>query len=173
MYTQNNTEAAIRRVQDYLYEIHLYEGVDYFAARNGIYTDTTQKAVANFQKKNNLPSTGIVDLRTFEELRDTAAKYKEKNEADDHLYSSNGYPIQLGSRGSDVEVLHALLRALSAYDTNFPPIPRSSYFSAETQDAIRYMQRMFLLEEDGIVDAMLFSRLEKELDAKIAMLEKI
>ena len=62
MYTQNNTEAAIRRVQDYLYEIHLYEGIDYLTERNGTYSEATQKAVASFQQKKNLPSTGIVDL---------------------------------------------------------------------------------------------------------------
>ena len=59
------------------------------------------------------------------------------------------------------------------YDQNFPPIPRCAYFSEETQNAIRYVQRMFLMEENGIVDAILFERLEKELDARIAFLEKI
>ena len=173
MYTQNNTEAAIRRVQDYLYEIHLYEGIDYLTERNGTYSEATQKAVASFQQKKNLPSTGIVDLRTFEELRSLCKEYKRKNEADNYLYAKSGYPLEIGSRGNDVEVLHALLRSLSMYDQNFPPIPRCAYFSEETQNAIRYVQRMFLMEENGIVDAILFERLEKELDARIAFLEKI
>ena len=78
MYTQNNTEAAIRRIQDYLYEIHLYEGIDYFATRNGTYTDTTQKAIMDFQKREGLPVTGIVDLYTFEKLRDAFLNAGEK-----------------------------------------------------------------------------------------------
>ena len=172
MYTQNNTEAAIRRVQEYLYEIHLYEGADYLTERNGTYTDATQKAVANFQKKKSLPSTGIVDLQTFESLRDIYEEYSRKNAADNCLYDAKGYPLHFGSRGNDVEVLHALLRSLSTYDENFPPIPRSSYFSEETQEAIRYMQRIFLMEESGIVDGFLFERLEKELDARMAFAEK-
>lgn len=172
MYTQNNTEAAIRRIQDYLYEIHLFEEADYLTERNGTYTDATQKAVAYFQKKQNLSPTGIVDFDTFKRLRDVYNDYSRKNAADDHLYDVSGYPLQFGSHGNDVEVLHALLRSLAENDKNFPPIPRSSYFSEETQAAIRYMQRVFLMEESGVVDAFLFDRLEKELNARMSFLKK-
>ena len=173
MYTQNNTEAAIRRIQDYLYEIHLYEGIDYFATRNGTYTDTTQKAVMDFQKREGLPVTGIVDLYTFEKIRDTFFEYRRKNKADQHLYTTNGYPLAFGASGSDVEVLHALLRSLSAHDSNSPPIPRTAYFSKETEAAIRYFQRKFQMEENGIVDALLFSRLENELNARNAFFDTL
>ena len=171
MYTQNNPAAAIRRIQDYLYEIHLYEGIAPITERSGIYADETQSAVTDFQKKNNIPPTGIVDLQTFEKMRDTFLEYKRKNEADIYLYDHKGFPLKQGMRGADIDVLHALLRSLAEYDINFPPVPRSAYFSEETQNAIRYMQRMFLMNEDGNVDAILFSRLENELDARIALLE--
>lgn len=172
MYTQNNTEAAIRRIQDYLYEIHLYEGIEYFASRNGVYTDTTKRAVSDFQRKHNLPITGIVDFLTFGELRNIYFEYKKKSEADRHLYTATAYPLKRGSQGGDVEVLHVLLRTLADHDENFPSIPRSAYFSSETENAVRYMQKKFLEEETGEVDATFFKRLENELNARLAFLEK-
>ncbi len=172
MYTQNNTEAAIRRIQDYLYEIHLYEGIEYFASRNGIYTDTTMRAISDFQRKQKLPITGIVDFLTFEKLRDVFFEYRRKNEADTILHVKHAYPLKKGSHGNDVEVLHALLRVLAEHDENFPSIPRSTYFSAETENAIRYVQKKFQVEESGTVDANLFERLENELEARLAFLEK-
>lgn len=171
MYTQNNKEAAIRRIQDYLYEIHLYEGLDYFASRNGVYTDATIRAVSDFQRRQKLPATGIVDLLTFEKLRDVSLKYRTKSKADAQLYSSTD-PLEMGSQGNDVEVLHALLRTLAKYDKNFPSIPRSAYFSFETEKAIRYVQKKFKMEENGMVDEILFERLKNELKARLAFLEK-
>ena len=78
MYLQHDTATAIRRVQEYLYEIHKYEGLPYSVARDGIYGDPTRKAVEDFQTRFGLPSTGIVDLVTFEALRSTAKKYMQE-----------------------------------------------------------------------------------------------
>lgn len=166
MYIQDDTAAAIRRIQDYLFEIHLYEGISYIAPRDGIYGNTTREAVREFQGRSALPMTGIVDLITFEALRDTALKYSEDNARDTHLYAPQGFPLRLGSRGADVDVLHALLRSISEYERDLPPIPRASYYSAETAAAVRYMQKNFQIKEDGIVNAMLFERLEDDLAAR-------
>lgn len=166
MYIQNDTAAAIRRVQDYLFEIHLYEGISYVAPRDGIYGNTTRTAVREFQERTALPMTGIVDLSTFEALRDTALKYSAENARETHLYSPKGFPLRPGARGADVDVLHALLRSISVHERDMPPIPRTSYFSEETAAAVRYMQKIFQIDEDGIVDAMLFKRLENDLAAR-------
>ena len=166
MYLQNDTASAIRRIQEYLSEIHLYENTSYAVAPDGIYGEETKKAVKQFQIRENLSSTGIVDLLTFEMLRDTAKKYRIENSRDKYLYSKDGFPISLGSHGTDVDVLHALLRAISEYEPDLPPIPRASYFSAETKAAVQYMQRIFLTEPDGMVNAEFFNMLENELEAR-------
>lgn len=166
MYLQHDTATAIRRVQEYLYEIHKYEGLPYSVARDGIYGEPTRKAVEDFQIRFGLPSTGIVDLVTFEALRSTAKKYMQENSRDSYLYSRNGYPLSRGTSGADVEILHALLRSISEYEKDLPPIPRSGYFSAETEKAVNYMQKIFLMEQNGIVSAALFERLEEELKAR-------
>ncbi len=166
MYLQNDVSNAIRRVQTYLYEIHLRDGNPYIVLPDGIYGATTKNAVLDFQKQQNLPSTGIVDFSTFEMLRETAKKYQSENSQQTHLYSTQGFPIQIGARGADVDVLHALLRSLFEYENEAPPIPRTAYFSAETEQAVQYMQRTLQIEADGVVTAELFERLKKELKAR-------
>ena len=166
MYLQSDTSAAIRQIQKYLYEIHLHDQLSYIIIPDGIYGSATKKAVTEFQERKNLPSTGIVDIVTFGALRETAKKYSEENRRDSLLYSKDGYPLRIGSQGADVDVLHALLRSLSEYEKEFPPIPRAAYFSAETARAVQYMQRVFRFNESGIVNAELFERLENELKAR-------
>ena len=166
MYLQNDTAAAIRRVQEYLYEIHKYEGITDSVVRDGIYGEQTRKAVEDFQIRFGLPPTGTADLITFEALRSTAKKYRQENNRDLYLYSKKGYPLCRGSVGADVDVLHALLRSISEYEKDLPPIPRSGYFSAETETAVNYMQKIFLMEPNGIVSAAFFERLENELKAR-------
>ena len=72
----------------------------------------------------------------------------------------------IGDNGADIDALHALLRSLSEYDTDMPPIPRTAFFSRETENAVRYFQRIFLKDPSGIVDAALYERLEAELSAR-------
>ncbi len=165
MYRQENTAAAIERIQDYLYEIYQNGGISNPTVRDGIYGEQTRTAVIEFQNRNGLEANGIVDLETFDALRASATAYKEKNEQDEYLYSQNGYPLRFGTSGADVDVLHALLRSISEYRRDLPPIPRSSYYSNETENAVRYMERVFLMNESGIVSAALFKRLENDLEA--------
>ena len=166
MYIQDDTAAAIRRIQEYLYEIYLFEGLSSPPPIDGIYGKETKEAVFLFQMRKGIIENGIVDLRTFEQLRDTALKYKKNTVKDDYLYSDNGFPLSLGASGTDIEALHALLRSLAAYDTEAPPIPRTAYYSNDTNNAIRYFQKIFQQEQTGIVDAALYERLETELSAR-------
>lgn len=166
MYIQDNRSAAIKRIQSYLYEIQMFEEHSSQVPQDGIFGEETRAAILDFQKHTELNETGIVNYETFQALSDTAKKYKEENERYPFLYSISGFPLQFGGSGADVEALHALLRSLSQYLKDLPPIPRGAYYSHDTEKAIRYMQDVFLLEEDGIVTAALFEMLENELKAK-------
>ncbi len=170
MYIQDDTAAAIRRVQEYLYEIYLYEGIAYPPPIDGIYSQETKEAILLFQKRMGLSESGIVDFLTFERLRDTALEYKQSNENDDYLFSNTGFPLTPGASGADIETLHALLRSLASYDAETPPIPRTAYFSNETSNAVRYFQKIFMKEETGSVDAALYKRLKRELLARRSFL---
>ncbi len=168
MYRQENTAAAIERIQNYLYELSKNGLITEMTVIDGIYGEQTRSAVTEFQRKNGLLESGIVDFETFTALRDSATLCKRKNELPTHLYAKTGYPLRFGMSGADIDTLHALLRSIGEYRKDLPPIPRAPYYSRETENAVRFMQRVFLMEESGIVSAELFERLEKDLEAKRA-----
>ena len=58
MYKQNDTNAAIRQIQSYLYEISLHEALPFRAPIDGVYGAETQNAVTQFQKSLGLQSGG-------------------------------------------------------------------------------------------------------------------
>ena len=170
MYLQNDTAAALRKIQEYLYEIYLFEDIASPPPIDGIYGNETQAAILLFQKRFGLEESGAVDLRTFENLRDMALRYKKANEKCDRLINADRLPLRIGASGSDIEILHALLRSLAAYDPEMPPIPRAAYFSSETQNAVRYLQRIFKQEESGCLDSATLDRLQNELYARKAFI---
>ena len=64
---------TIRNLQNMLRAIGLYENILPEVIVDGIFDDITEKAVMDFQKREGLASTGIVDIVTFEKIVD---KYK-------------------------------------------------------------------------------------------------
>ena len=64
---------TIRNLQNMLRAIGLYENILPEVIVDGIFDDITEKAVMDFQKREGLAPTGIVDIVTFEKIVD---KYK-------------------------------------------------------------------------------------------------
>ena len=61
-------------------------------------------------------------------------------------------PIQQGDRGIRVEQLQYMLRVLSAYISDIPPIAADGIYGPETRNAVLAAQRRFGLPETGIVN---------------------
>ena len=72
----------------------------------------------------------------------------------------------MGDEGPDVTAIHALFRALALYERDLPRVPSTAFYSSETEGVIRYLQRLFGLEESGEVDQVLYGRIQKELRAR-------
>lgn len=80
-----------------------------------------------------------------------------------------GVPLRLGSIGNDVRTKQIQLNRISR---NYPAIPKiqpvDGVFGSETEDAVRVFQRLFNLQEDGVIGnatwyriAYLFSAVKK------------
>ncbi len=124
---------------------------------DGVFGVQTQAAVKKFQEVFNLMPDGIVGKATWyalvrlytavlslSELRSQGQKYYINSWA-------VGDPIRQGDRGRKVEQLQYMLRVLSAYITDIPPIQVDGIFGPATTDAVLAAQRRFDLKEDGIV----------------------
>lgn len=63
-----------------------------------------------------------------------------------------GLPLRLGDAGNDVKTKQVQLNRISRNYPNIPKIyPVDGIFGQETEDAVRAFQRLFRLQEDGII----------------------
>jgi peptidoglycan hydrolase-like protein with peptidoglycan-binding domain len=99
----------------------------YNIPRDGNFDIQTQNAVIDFQKRNGIPPSGIVDALTFPALIQIA-------------------PLQKGQAGDAVRAVQRLLRVRFNY-----AIPASGAFNEQTDAAVKEFQDSRGLIPDGIV----------------------
>lgn len=69
-------------------------------------------------------------------------------------YTSDAFPgtnLQIGSRGSDVLKMQRYLNAIGQYYPSIPQINEDGIFGYQTDQAVRAFQRLFFLQDDGII----------------------
>lgn len=64
----NAKGTPVRNLQEMLRVINFYEDILPEVIVDGLFDDKTGEAVVNFQKRYNLPATGVVDIVTFEKI---------------------------------------------------------------------------------------------------------
>lgn len=125
---------------------------------DGIFGEQTEAAVRKFQEIFNLQVDGIVGQATWYELVRlyTAVNNLAELQSQGQTYYSIAWasrnPIQQGDRGIRVEQLQYMLRVLSAYINEIPPIAVDGIFGPATREAVVAAQRWFGLPETGIVN---------------------
>lgn len=97
------------------------------------YGDMTQRAVKIYQRQNELAQDGIVGPSTFMSIMAPEAKY---------------YAAKLGDTGTDIERIQSRL-----YELGYLPTSDlvTSNFGEKTEEAVKKMQNVNSLEEDGKV----------------------
>lgn len=134
-----------------------YPAIPKIPVVDGIYGIQTQAAVKKFQEIFDLTPDGIVGSATWYALVRlyTAVLSLSELRSQGQKYYINtwmvGNPLRQGDRGKKVEHLQYMLRVLSAYITDIPPIQIDGIFGPATTDAVLAAQRRFGLTEDGIV----------------------
>ena len=125
---------------------------------DGIFGEQTEAAVRKFQEIFNLQVDGIVGQATWYALVRlyTAVNNLAELQSLGQTYYSIAWasrnPIQQGDRGIRVEQLQYMLRVLSAYISEIPPISVDGIFGPQTREAVLAAQRRFGLPETGIVN---------------------
>lgn len=108
------------------------DGIDY--SGDGYFGTLTRDAIKDFQKKNNLKVTGIVDEETLKALDKATSKTVEFKESIDDLVSGI---TELGGRQKLIESLKNILGALGnitkpikeAFSKMFPPMTAEQLFN--------------------------------------------
>ena len=125
---------------------------------DGIFGARTEASVRKFQEVFNLDVDGIVGKATWYalvRLYTAVTSLSELRSEGQRFYANswaNTNPLQIGDRGIRVEHLQYMLRTLSAYIPEIPPITVDGIFGSRTREAVIAAQRRFDLPQTGIVN---------------------
>lgn len=145
---------SVAQVQAWLRVLARQNGDASLPAVDGVYSEDTAEAVRCFQRAQNLPVTGAVDLATWNALyaaQRPAAAAENLPIALRVLPPGRGM-IAEGQAGGMVIILQAALNALAPHYANLPLIPYTGEFDPATRDAIRQVQHAAGLPVNGSVD---------------------
>ena len=150
----------INSKSDYVKEIQRYISYAYkFVPQTGVYDDKTKILVKEFQHENNLDETGIVDYQTFTSLFVKYIRKKRLKKSDDISFSPVKFPINIGESSNEIYQINLLLNRLLSYYRIDHSLPLSSFYSVKTADAVKYLRKIYLLEEKDYIDEELYFRL--------------
>ncbi len=125
-----------------------------FLSVDSIYDSNTEKMVIAFQKKYGLPANGIVDITTWNKLKEIYFEVlshlpKEALSHKDEIYP--GISLSLGMKGDEVTTLQEFLYDIYQKNNQFPQVDIIGCFNTKTEMAVKEIQKEFQLDETGRV----------------------
>ena len=168
MDSRDNT-SAVKEIQRSLQTVYkdgynvAYVGVD------GIYGERTEAAVTDFQREVGLAPTGIVDLDTWNALKEAARNASERSLAslgitpfERKLYNGE---VGHGEESDLVTVIQIMLKTLIGYELG--EVVANGIFGDETEDAILDFQRINGIAPTGVVDKTTWNALARAYNAQV------
>lgn len=150
----SGSSQPIRSLQYMLNQLAIHNDVLTRLAVDGIFGERTLEAVMVFQRENKLPVTGVVDLTTWNAIRDAYV----------HVELMYGFPPALNVlpcgtytavEGQECEVLRivqAMFGSLNKVMSNFKPCQINCCNDGETYQNIQEVQRLSGLPVTGILN---------------------
>lgn len=121
---------------------------------DGILGHLTRTSIMEFQKTFGLPVTGIIDNETWDSMYNSVLGIFRELPPNAIALPSLIYPnivFSEGSFGAGVLVIQELLAFISTRVPEIPNVTLDGLFGPETKASVTAFQRMYGLEEDGIV----------------------
>ncbi|MBR2080021.1 MAG: peptidoglycan-binding protein [Oscillospiraceae bacterium] len=121
---------------------------------NGIFDAETEAALRAVQRLNGLPETGVADLVTWDTVR---RLYKELAPLVQPLepLQLRWDPLQIispGTSNTHLFLIQGMLRGLGEYYVNLPGVEVTGRYDEASVAAVRFLQRVSGLPEDGVID---------------------
>lgn len=130
----------------------------------GSLDDPTRKEIEKFQRIEGMNADGELDIDTYNTLKGSYAAVHEKLSPPHGVapvQSSLQNGISAGEESVDVMMVQLMLNSLSAVMETASLVELSGIYDEPTENAIRELQQIYRIEEDGIVDTLTWNRLAR------------
>ncbi len=121
---------------------------------DGIYGPETTRAVADFQKKKNIESNGIVNYQTWcaivDEYNKTIAKYHAPSKAS--IYPSAEFTIAPYEQTPHLFIIQSMMNNIADRYKNVPKTELNGIHDETSVNAVEILQGIFGLEVNGIIN---------------------
>lgn len=149
-------KSAVSNLQRYLRTLYYFDDSLSPTPVDGVFDRATEEAVRHFQQNEGLPVTGQVDQDTWERLFARYEKEKAFRRAPARMAHfprvPHDYRVTIGEEQFLVRVIQHALQEI-ALDFEFPAaVPQSGKYDEDTANAVRVLQRVSGLPEDGEVN---------------------
>ena len=159
MYRIYDKTEAIRSLQRYL---TVAGNPDIFIMPSGVYDENTKLSVLDFQAKNNLTSTGIVDYETFTAIYKSYLKLTEAEILNKRFDSFIQFPIYPGKISDGMSHINRMMRNILNYYGITNRLNESNFYSEESTLAVKTLRQIYLLEDRRNIDEELYLRMTKD-----------
>ncbi len=145
---------GVQNLQFFLNYIQPYYSTGPTLSIDGVFGETTEQAVQNFQRILGLNDDGVVGEETWYALynayrgivRTIPVEY-----TDGSTIPFPGVLLRIGSESDDVRVLQEYLNYIAAYIPEVPDVSVTGYFGEQTRAAVLAVQQLYGLEQNGVV----------------------
>ena len=130
---------------------------------DGIYGQTTMRAVTEFQRREGLPLTGITDQTTWDRivLRYEDALIRVDKAEPIEIIMDPGQVFVLGDEGPYIYLMQTLLIVLAQDHTDITAPEHTGIFDRETESALAAFQALAGLEQTGQLDKITWKNLSR------------
>ena len=130
---------------------------------DGIYGETTQKAVRAFQRFSGLPETGIAEQETWNSLASCYLCHAPSVLPPEPLriVLQPGQEIAPGEQNLHLYLIQAMMAALAGRFSNANPPEVTGVFDAATKKAVLELQALFGHAQTGVIDRRFWAYLAR------------
>ena len=128
---------------------------------NSIYGNNTITMVKAFQKKYNLPVTGVFTYSDWTVLKNAYRSILKSFPSEYQSYIDELYPdyfLVRGMSGKDVRRFQKFLLAICKYDKSIPGVRVNGIFDELTEKSVLKLQEDYDFDINGIVGPLLWKK---------------
>ena len=153
------TGQPVRSLQYMLDQLAIHDPKLVRLAVDGVFGERTLEAVMVFQREYHDPVTGVVDLDTWNAIRQAYIKIELLYGIPPALnvLPNGGYTADVGAEGEPLIIVQAMFISLSKKVSNFKPCKVDGHNDGNTQADIRTIQKLAGLPVTGVLDRATWS----------------